>query len=83
MKNKGRIPNVLKDITQTGNIPDLQEAFSIITLYLHSYSSILSMARWKTILVIDVEHDSFTHRAVPNEQVCGNVCEYKQLSSDY
>ena len=72
-----------KEITRTGNIPVLWEAFSILISYLHSYSSILSMARWKTILVIDVEHDSSACGAVPNEQVCGIVFDYKQLFSDY
>ena len=71
-----------KENTRTGNIPVLRGAFSILTLHLYSYLSILSMARWKTILVIDVEHDSSARGAVQNEQVCGIVCNYKQLSND-
>ena len=40
------------------------------------------MAQWKTILVIDVEHDSSARGAVQNEQVFGIVCDDKQLSSN-
>ena len=79
MEKKGRVPNFQKQITQTGNIPVLREAFSILTRYLHSYLSILCIAQWKTILVIDVEHDSSVCGAVPNEQVCGIVFDYKQF----
>ena len=71
----------LKENTRTGNIPVLRGAFSILKLYLYSYSSVLSMARWKTVLVFDVEHDSSARWAIQNEQVCGIVFDYKQLSS--
>ena len=37
----------------------------------------------ETILVIDIEHDYSARRSVQNEQVCGIVCNYKQLFSNY
>ena len=84
MERKGQVPEYFfKENTRTGNIPVLGGPFSILKLYLHSYSSILSMARWKTILVIVVKQDSSALGAVPNEQFYGIVCDYKQLSSDY
>ena len=82
MERKDEYQCLKKENTRTGNIPVLWGAFSILTLYLHSYLSILSMARWKNILVIDVEHDSSAQGAVQNEQVCGIVCDYTQLPSD-
>ena len=69
--------------TQTSNIPVVRGVFLVLTLYLHSYSSVLSVASKKTILVIDIEHDSSARGAVENEQVCGIVCDYIQLCSDY
>ena len=40
--------------TRTSNIPVIRGVFLILTRYRHSYSSVLSMAQQKTILVIDV-----------------------------
>ena len=37
----------------------------------------------KTVLVIDVEHDSSACGDVQNEKVCGIVCNYEQLFSNY
>ena len=82
MERKDEYRYFFKENTRTGKIPVLRGAFSNLTLYLNSYSSILSMAQWKTILAIDVEHDSSARGAVQNEQVCGIVCDYKQLSSN-
>ena len=41
------------------------------------------MASYKNIFFIDVEHDYLSHRAVQNKQVCGIVCNYKQIYSEY
>ena len=41
------------------------------------------MVSYKTILCIDVEHDSSACRDVQNEKVCGIVCDYKQIYRDY